>query len=126
LVASYTLDRLSLGADLLYVEAPESNRAGVPENAKASGVALHLSYDLKPFKLSGRVEYVVDNSDNGGIDLVGLGDGNKGLTFTVTPAYTHGPFFLRGELSYVKADQPFTVNGKRDQTRVGVEVGFMF
>jgi len=126
LVASYTLDKLSLGADLLYVEAPKSNKANVPEKAKASGVALHLSYDLKPFKLSGRIEYVKDNSDAGGIDLVGLGDGNKGLTFTVTPAYTQGPFFLRGELSYVKADQPFTQNNKKDQTRVGVEVGFMF
>ncbi len=126
LVASYTLDKLSLGADLLYVEAPKSNKANVPEKAKASGVALHLSYDLKPFKLSGRIEYVKDNSDAGGIDLVGLGDGNKGLTFTVTPAYTQGPFFLRGELSYVKADQPFTQNNKKDQTRLGVEVGFMF
>lgn len=126
LVASYTLDKLSLGADLLYVEAPESNRAGVSEKAKASGVALHLSYDLKPFKLSGRIEYVVDNSDAGGIDLVGLGDGNKAWTFTVTPAYTKGPLFLRGELSYVKADKEFTLNGKKDQTRVGVEVGFIF
>jgi len=126
LVAFYTLDKLSLGADLLYVEAPRSNTAGVSEKAKASGVALHLSYDLQPFKLSGRIEYVKDNSDNGGIDLVGLGDGNKAWTFTVTPAYTKGPLFLRGELSYVKADQPFTLNGKKDQTRVGVEVGFMF
>jgi hypothetical protein len=86
LVASYTLDKLSLGADLLYVEAPKSNRAGVLEKAKASGVALHLSYDLKPFKLSGRIEYVKDNSDAGDIDLVGLGNGNKGWTFTITPA----------------------------------------
>jgi hypothetical protein len=124
LVASYTLDKLSLGADLLYVEAPKSDKANVPEKAKASGVALHLSYDLKPFKLSGRIEYVKDNSD--GTDLVGLGDRNKAWTFTVTPAYTKGPFFLRGKLSYVKADQPFTLNGKKDQTRVGVEVGFMF
>jgi hypothetical protein len=124
LVASYTLDKLSLGADLLYAEAPKSNKANVPEKAKASGVALHVSYDLKPFKLSGRVEYVKDNSDN--TDLVGLGDGNKGWTFTVTPAYTKGPFFLRGELSYVKADQPFTQNNKKDQTRIGVEVGFIF
>jgi len=130
LVASYTLDKLSLGADLLYVEAPRSEKAGVLEKAKASGVALHLSYDLKPFKLSGRIEYVKDNSDAGlgteGMDLVGIGDGNKGWTFTVTPAYTHGPFFLRGELSYVKADKEFTVNGKKNQTRIGIEVGFMF
>lgn len=126
LVASYTLDKLSLGADLLYVEAPRSDKANVPEKAKASGVALHLSYDLKPFKLSGRVEYVKDNSDAGGIDLVGLGDGNKGWTFTVTPAYTKGPLFLRGELSYVKADKEFTLNNKKNQTRIGAEVGFMF
>ncbi|MCI4459100.1 MAG: porin [Thermocrinis sp.] len=124
LVASYTLDKLSLGADLLYVEAPKSDKANVPEKAKASGVALHLSYDLKPFKLSGRVEYVKDNSD--GADLVGLGNGNKAWTFTLTPAYTHGPLFLRGEFSYIKADQPFTLNGEKDQTRVGVEVGLMF
>jgi hypothetical protein len=126
LVASYTLDKLSLGADLLYVEAPKSDKANVPEKAKASGVALHLSYDLKPFKLSGRIEYVKNNSDAGGIDLVGLGNGNKGLTFTITPAYTHGPLFLRCELSYVKADRPFTQNNKKNQTRIGVEVGFMF
>ena len=130
LVASYELDKLSLGADLLYVEAPRSDKAGVLEKAKASGVALHVSYDLKPFKLSGRIEYVKDNSDAGlgteGIDLVGIGDGNKGWTFTVTPAYTHGPLFLRGEISYVNADKPFTLNGKKDQIRVGVEVGFMF
>ncbi len=127
LVASYTLDKLSLGADLLYVEAPRSNRAGVLEKAKASGVALHLSYDLKPFKLSGRIEYVRDKSDAGDIDLVGLDkDGIEALTFTVTPAYTHGPLFLRGELSYVKADKSFTLNGKKNQTRIGVEVGFMF
>lgn len=55
LVASYTLDKLSLGADLLYVEVPKSDKANVPEKAKASGVALHASYDLKLFKLSGRV-----------------------------------------------------------------------
>jgi len=125
LVASYTLDKLSLGADLLYVEAPRSEKAGVSEKAKASGVALHLSYDLKPFKLSGRIEYVKDNSD--GKDLVGLDkDGIKAWTFTITPAYTHGPLFLRGEISYVKADKEFTVNGKKDQIRIGVEVGFMF
>jgi len=124
LVASYTLDKLSPGEDLLYVEAPESNKAGVLAKAKASGVALPLSYDLKPFKLSGRIEYAKDNSDN--TDLVGLGNGNKAWTFTVTPAYTHGPLFLRGVLSYVKADQSFTLNGKKDQTRVDVEVGFMF
>ncbi len=126
LVASYTLGKLSFGADAMYVEAPKDNTAQVPQKAKASGGCLHFSYDLKPFKLSGRVEYVKDNSDAGGIDLVGLGDGNKGWSFTLTPAYGKGPLFLRGELSYVSADKPFTNNGKKNQTRLGVEVGFIF
>ena len=126
LVASYTLGKLSLGADAMYVEAPKDNTAQVPQKAKASGGCVHFSYDLKPLKLSGRVEYVKDNSDAGGIDLVGLGDGNKGWSFTLTPAYSKGPLFLRGELSYVSADKPFTNNGKKNQTRLGVEVGFIF
>ncbi len=126
IVASYSFESFSLGADLMYVEAPRSSEAGVPTKAKASGGALHMSYELKPIKLSGRVEYFKDNSDLGGTDLVGLGDGNKGWTFTITPAYKAGPLMVRAEVSYVKADNPFTANGKKNQTRLGLEVGFLF
>ncbi len=126
IVSRYTIDRLSLGLDLMYVYAPKSSAAGVLQEAKASGGCIHLSYDLKPFKLSGRLEYVKDNSDAGGIDLVGLGNGNKGWSITFTPAYTKGSLFARTEFSYVKADRSFTINGKKEQTRVGIEVGFLF
>jgi len=126
LVASYTVGKFSLGADALYVEAPKDNTAQVPQKAKASGVALHFSDDLKPFKISGRVEYVKDDPDAGNIDLVGLGDGNKGWSFTLTPAYSKGPLFVKGEVSYVSADKPFTNNNKKNQTRLGIEVGFIF
>ncbi|MEJ7622020.1 MAG: porin [Aquificaceae bacterium] len=126
IVASYTFENLSFGADFMYVEAQKSSKAGVPTKAKASGGALHLSYELKAIKLSGRVEYFRDNSDTGGTDLVGLGDGNKGWTFTITPAYKAGPLMVRAEVSYVKADKPFTTNGKKNQTRLGLEVGFLF
>ncbi len=125
-VGSYTIGALSLGIDLLYVEAPKSAKAGVPEKAKASGGAFHVSYKFEPFVLSGRVEYVKDNTDAGGIDLVGIGEGNKGWTFTLTPSYAKGPLFVRAELSYVKADNPFTSNNKKDQTRLGLEVGLIF
>jgi len=126
LVLASTIEKISFGMDLIYVEAPKDVEAGVPEKAKATGVALHISYDLKPFKLSGRLEYAKDNSGAGGIDLVGLGDGNKGRSFTLTPAYTKGLFFVRGELAYVKADNAFTTNNKKNQTRAGIEVGLMF
>ena len=126
LIATYSFGSLSFGTDLMYVEAPKDVEAQVSEKAKASAGCIHIHYHLQPITISGRVEYVKDNSDAGGIDLVGLGDGNKGWTFTITPAYTKGPFLVRGELSYVKADKPFTVNNKKDQMRVGVEVGFLF
>ncbi len=125
-IISYTYERLSFGMDLMYVEAPRDAVAQVPEKAKATGGCIHLSYHLKPITLSGRIEYVKDNSDAGGIDLVGLGDGNRGWTFTITPSYSNGPLFLRGEVSHVEADNPFTQNSKKSQTRFGVEVGFVF
>jgi len=126
LVASYTLDKITLGTDLTYVEAPKDDTAQVLEKAKASGVGFHAYYDLKPFKVSGRVEYVKDNTDAGNIDLVGLGDSNKAWTFTLTPAYAKGPLFIRSDISYVSADKPFTNKGKKNQNRLGVEVGFIF
>lgn len=126
MVASYSVDKLSLGVDLIYVEAPADAEAQVSTKAKASGGALHLSYDLKPFKISGRVEYTKDNSDAGGVDLVGLGDGNKAWTFTLTPSYSKGPVFVRAEVSYLNADNAFTLNSKKNQTRLGLEVGFLF
>jgi len=126
LTVTYNWDKFSTGLDALYVEAPKSVSAGVPERATAEGVALHLSYDIKPFKLSGRVEYAKDKRDIGNIDLVGLGDGNRGWTFTLTPTYTKGPLLLRGEVSQVIAQKPFTLNAKKHQTRFGIEVGFVF
>ncbi|MCS7308155.1 MAG: porin [Aquificaceae bacterium] len=126
MVASYSVDKLSLGIDLIYVEAPADAEARVSTKAKASGGALHLSYDLKPFKISGRVEYTKDNSDAGGVDLVGLKDGNKAWTFTLTPSYSKGPVFVKAEVSYVNADNALTLNSKKNQTRLGLEVGFLF
>lgn len=126
IVTSYILGKESLGFDFVYVEVPADARAQVPAKARAGGGAVHLSYELKPFKATGRVEYVKDSSDVGGIDLVGLGDGNKGWTFTFTHSYTKGALFLRWELSYVKADNSFTLNNKKSQTRAGVEAGLVF
>ncbi len=126
LMFTSTIEKLSPGADIIYVEAPKDANAGVLEKAKASGLAFHTSYELEPFKLSGRLEFVKDNSDAGGIDLVGLGDGNEGWSLTLTPSYSRGPLFLRVDLSHVSAKDPFTNNGKKFQTRVGLELGFIF
>ncbi|MEN3034297.1 MAG: outer membrane beta-barrel protein [Aquificaceae bacterium] len=126
LLASYALGNIAIGFDFMHIEAPADSSAQVPEKAKANGGALHLSYDLEPLKLSGRLEYVKDDSDSGGIDLVGLGDSNRGLSLTITPSYKKGTFFIKAEFSYVKADNAFTKSGKKSQTRAGIEAGFLF
>ncbi|MFN7065055.1 MAG: outer membrane beta-barrel protein [Aquificaceae bacterium] len=126
LIATYTFGSLSLGGDIMFVEAPEDATAQVPEKARATAGCIHMSYHLKPITVSGRIEYVKDDSDVGGLDLVGLGDGNRGWTFTLTPAYRKGSILLRGEVSYVRADNPFTLNNKKNQTRLGIEVGWVF
>ncbi|BAU23733.1 hypothetical protein THC_1367 [Caldimicrobium thiodismutans] len=131
LIMSYTLGNFTLAGDLLYVYAPDSQKAQVPYSAKAYGGALHFSYDYAPFKLALRAEYVKDKKDKGGIDLVGLGENNRGYTLTFTPGYYKDPFFIRAEISYVKAKEDFADikggNPTRDsQTRVGFEVGLKF
>lgn len=126
LVGSYGMGPVGLAFDLMYVEAPADADAGVAEKAKATGGAIHLSYDLKPIKLAGRLEYFNDDSDIGTVDLVGLGDGNKGYSFTLTPSFSKGGIIVRGELSFVNADNAFTSNGKKSQARVGIELGFLF
>ncbi len=125
IIAVYTVGPVAGGVDLMYAEAPRNADAGVPEVAKAIGGCTHISYRLKSFAVSGRVEYVMDNED-GANDLVGLGDGNRGWTFTLTPAWTSEQLFIKGEFSYVRAEKPFTQNNKNVQPRLGVEVGFVF
>lgn len=128
ILSTYTINNLSLGLDLVYIEAPKDDNAGVIEKSKASGGALHLSYSLtQNFKISSRIEYFKDNADNGNIDLVGLGDGNKGYSFTLTPMYQKGNIYLKTEFTYVKADKNFAQNSSKDnQSRIGLELGFSF
>jgi len=129
LVASYVLNNFSLGADLLYVYAPKSNSSQVFRSARAYGLAWHISYDYKPFKVSLRAEYVKDKKDE--IDLVGIGDNNRGYTLTLSPGYYKDHLFIRADLSYVKADKDFADynNGRPredSQKRIGLELGFSF
>lgn len=131
LILSYTLKKLTFSGDLLYVYAPKSSKAQVPDSAKAYGGALHVTYDYAPFRFSLRAEYIKDKKDAGGIDLVGIGEDNRGYTLTFTPGYYKDPFFIRAEVSYVKAKRDFAdikegEPTKDSQTRFGLELGFKF
>ncbi|MCS7279406.1 MAG: porin [Thermodesulfobacteriaceae bacterium] len=125
-VLSYTKSPFSLSLDQVFVEAPKSKKAQVSDKAQAYGTALHLSYEKTPFKFSTRLEYVKDKKDKGFIDLVGLGNKNEALSFTLSPGYYKSSFFARIELSYLKAKEEFTYKPKDHQTRLGFELGFKF
>ncbi len=126
LVFNYVGKGFSIGVDTLLVEAPKSTRAQVPSSATSYGFALHSLLERPPFKLGARLEFVKDKRDRSEVDLIGLGDGNRAYTFTLTPGYYKDPLFLRGEFSYVKAKKDFTYGKKDYQSRIGLEMGFKF
>lgn len=125
-VLNFVIGNMTLGVDGLFVEAPRSYKARVSERAKAYGLALHGAYDLTPIKIALRFEYVKDKKDAGGVDLVGLGEGNRAYTLTLSPGYYKDPLFLRADLSYVKAKEDFTYKEKNKLWRFGLEAGFKF
>lgn len=125
LVLTNTRRNLMLGLDALYVCAPRSARAGVFENAYAHGVAFHLNLDRSPYKVALRLEHVKDKKEDN-TDLIGLGNGNRVYTLTLTPSYQRKNWFIRNEISYVKAQEPFTSDKRKDQFRIGLETGFSF
>jgi|GEM_PF-729093 len=126
MVLNFVRGNMTLGFDGLFVDAPRSYKAQVSKSAKAYGFALHGAYDLSPIKIALRFEYVKDKKDAGSIDLVGLGDGNRAYTLTLSPGYYKDPLFFKADLSYVKAKEDFTYKEKDKLWRFGLEAGFRF
>jgi hypothetical protein len=83
------------------------------------------------------VEYISSSgssTDNKSVNLLGYGAGSSAWSFTLTPTYQVKNYFVRGELSYVKADSldkvhqlGFGSKGTDDSQAVAmVETGFLF
>jgi len=94
------------------------------------GAALLAKYNFTPtISVAGRVEYV---GSSGGANLLGYGVSSNAWTFTITPTYQKGIFFVRGELSYTGVGSGtngfmFGANGNsNNQTRGMIETGFIF
>jgi len=125
LTGSYSFGKLTIGWDALYVYAPKDTKAMVSKASSAYGLALHGEYKVdNKITLAGRVEYV--NDDSSGVDLVGIGNGNSAFTVTISPCYTTGSYFVKGDLAYVKADKNFTSDNKDSLTRIAIEAGISF
>ena len=117
-----------------YTSVPTNAAIGVVKGASTNGGAILLSYAFKSgFSLPVRFEYI-SSSGSAAQNAVNLlyGPGSSGLSFTVTPTYQKGGFFVRGDLGVVHANDyanggVFGPAGLDDsQFRAAVEVGFVF
>src|SRR5579885_1397338 len=110
-----------------WVVQPYFQYTDIPHTATSGGGALLVAYNFKHhLSLSGRSEYI---SSTGNL-LFGPGSG--GWSLTVTPAFQNHDFFVRGEVSFVRATQytpgdAFGVAGmNQSQPRGSIEAGFLF
>ena len=117
-----------------YTDVPTNSKIGVTNGANTKGFAVLASYAFKGgFSLPVRFEYIT-SSGSVAKDSLNLlyGPGSAGTSFTVTPTYQKGGFFVRGDFGWVHASS-FTVGdvfgpiGKNDTQLRGIaEVGFVF
>jgi hypothetical protein len=117
-----------------YTDVPTNAKIGVTTGASTRGGAILLSYAFKHgFSLPIRYEYL---SSSGSVaqDSLNLmyGPGSSGTSFTATPTFQTGGFFVRGDISWAHAGSftPGDVFGPlgktNNQVRAVAEVGFVF
>ena len=83
---------------------------GFGQNASTYGGAILAGYKINDnVSLAGRFEYIASTGSaaNGAPDLLGYGPGSSAMSFTLTPTFQQGIFFVRGEASVT---QLFDIN----------------
>lgn len=117
-----------------YTDVPTNPKIAVAKGASTRGGAVLVSRSFKHgFALAGRAEYITATGSPSGQDLNLLyGPGSGAWSATLTPTFQAGSFFVRGDLSWVRATSytpadafgPTGVN--QDQPRAVIEGGFIF
>jgi len=115
--------------------ADVSTAIGAVHSASTASGALLVQYALKDpaFHLAVRGEYIstTGSAAEGAANLL-YGPGSKALSFTLTPTWQKGIFFLRGEYSYVHAYDVTPGLGlgyygvSKKQNRLLIECGVLF
>lgn len=117
-----------------YAHVPRIASLGFGAPASTYGGALLVNYAFTPsFNLAGRAEIIGSSGSvaNGAPNLL-YGQGSYAWSFTATPTWQIGKFFVRGEGSIVKAESivPGSAFGKNGnattQGRFLVEAGVLF
>jgi hypothetical protein len=129
-IYTHTSGPLTISPYFQYTRVPAIPALGITSKGSTTGVALLGKYSFSDsFSLAARAEYI--DSKSGTTNLL-YGAGSKAWTLTVTPTYQTKAYFIRGELSYIKASDitPGAAFGPagldRSQTRALVETGFLF
>ncbi|MBS0589562.1 MAG: porin [Proteobacteria bacterium] len=119
---------------LQYSRVPKASRIGTTKEASTWGGAVFANYQVSPsFNLAGRIEYLSTNGDalDGTPNLL-YGPGSTAWSATITPTWQWQRFFVRAEVSLVKASGvvpglAFGRSGTQaSQTRALVETGALF
>jgi len=114
---------------------PTNPKVGVIKGNSTDGGAILVNHTFKGgFSLPVRFEYLSSSGSLNDPDVVNLmyGAGSKATSFTVTPTYQRGGFFVRGDLSYVHLSDitpglGFGQGGTlTSQPRAMAEFGFIF
>lgn len=134
LIWTHTSGPLTITPYLQYTRVPGKADLGLTKGASTFGGAVIGKYTFTPeISLAGRAEYIRSSGSvaNGAPSLL-YGPGSKAWSLTLTPTYQSKSFFVRGELSYVKAldtTPGFALGptfGDKSQTRAMIETGFLF
>jgi hypothetical protein len=117
-----------------YTNVPTNAKIGIAKGASTNGGAIMVSRAFSHgFSLPVRFEYIA-SSGSAAENAVNLlyGPGSTGTSFTVTPTFQAGGFFVRGDLAYVHAGD-YTkgavfgpLGNDNNQFRVAGEIGFVF
>lgn len=105
LIYTYNSGPWTITPYIQYTVVPENTSIGIVDAASTLGGAVLVKYAFNEnFSLTGRVEYIDSTGSlaDGSPSLI-YGPGSNAWSFTITPTYQQGIFFVRGEYSYVGA-----------------------
>ncbi|HLI64969.1 MAG TPA: outer membrane beta-barrel protein [Caulobacteraceae bacterium] len=132
IIFSHSQGPWTISPYLQWSSSPHITSGGVTlsQSGQTWGAAVLTKYNFTPaFSVAGRIEYI---SSTGKANLLGYGINSNAWSFTITPTYQKGIFFVRGEVSYVTIGSGtpgfmFGPNGTAtDQARGMIETGFIF
>lgn len=133
--ASYTYSNApwTVTPYLQYTEVGKDTGLGLVNSSTFGGAVLASYAFTDHVSLAGRWEYIGSSgaATVGGAGLLGYGPGSSAVSFTLTPTFQNGIYFLRGEASVADLTsftKPFGFGkgGASTQARLMVETGVVF